>query len=104
MSESKLINRLIRLTSGEEILCGIGDQNESTTTVFNPVLLIPEPGATGRIGFMPYLGYSELKDGLVIKEEHIMFIVEPEEAMAQRYTDMIDGTIEIIQAQPELML
>ena len=53
---------------------------------------------------MPYLGYSELKDGLVIKEEHIMFIVEPEEAMAKRYSDMIDGTIEIMQAQPELML
>jgi len=100
----KLLNRLIRLTSGEEILCGIGEMNEKTTTVFNPVLLIPEPGQTGRIGFMPYLGYSELKDGLTIKEEHIMFIVEPEEAMAKRYSDMIDGTIEIMQAQPELML
>jgi|TARA_B110000908_G_C9879089_1_gene281809 hypothetical protein len=100
----KLINRLIRLTSGEEILCGIGTQDEKTTTVFNPVLLIPEPGATGRIGFMPYLGYSDLKDGLIIKEEHVMFIVEPEEAMAKRYAGMIDGTIEIMQAQPELVM
>ena len=53
---------------------------------------------------MPYLGYSDLKDGLIIKEEHIMFIVEPEEAMAKRYTGMIDGTIEIMQAQPELVM
>ena len=104
MSESKLINRLIRLTSGEEILCGIGEQTETATTVFNPVLLIPEPGSTGRIGFMPYLGYSELKDGLIIKEEHIMFIVEPEEPLMTKYKDMIDGTIEIIQAQPELLI
>ena len=86
--------RLIRLTSGEEILVTILKENELRTTVKNPILLIPEPGAHGKIGFVPYLPYCEI-DKLVIKEEHIMFTLEPEEQLEDNYKSMVDGTIKI---------
>ena len=86
--------RLIRLTSGEEILVDIKDINEKTTTVTNPVILIPDPGEHGRISFMPYLSYCEM-DELIIKEEHIMFICEPEENLQQKYRDMVEGKIKL---------
>jgi hypothetical protein len=88
--------RLIRLTSGEEILVGIKDINEKQTVVTDPVILIPEPGGTGRISFMPYLSYCEM-DELVIKEEHIMFICEPEAGLQTKYEDMIKGKIKLIE-------
>jgi hypothetical protein len=94
--------RLIRLTSGEEILVGIKDINEERTTVTDPVLLIPDPGAAGRISFVPYLSYCEM-DELVIKEDHIMFIVEPEEGLKIKYQDMVDGKIKLqTPAQQEI--
>ena len=86
--------RLIRLTSGEEILVNIKDINEKITTVTDPVILIPDPGEHGRISFMPYLSYCEM-DELIIKEEHIMFICEPEENLQQKYKDMVDGKIKL---------
>jgi hypothetical protein len=34
-------------------------------------------------------------DELDIKEEHIMFIVEPEEGLKMKYQDMVDGKIKL---------
>jgi hypothetical protein len=80
--------RLIRLTTGEEILCEIYEQNSTKTTVKTPVLLIPNEG---KIGFMPYMPYTEIGIfGLEIKEEHIMFNVQPTDEMIDSYNKMTD--------------
>ena len=91
--------KLIRLTSGEEILVEIKSRNETLTVVKDPVLLIPDPGAAGRITFVPYLSYCEM-DELTIKEDHIMFICEPEENLQQKYKDMVKGKIKL-QTPPQ---
>jgi len=94
--------KLIRLTSGEEILVGIKKRDEKTTVVTDPVLLIPDPGSQGRISFVPYLSYCEM-DELVIKEEHIMFICIPEAGLLDKYEDMVDGKIKLaIPPQQEI--
>jgi|TARA_B100000678_G_C18075459_1_gene448481 hypothetical protein len=91
--------KLIRLTSGEEILVSIVKKNKLKTTVKNPILLIPDPGAHGKIGFVPYLPYCEMEE-LVIKEEHIMFVAQPEAQLEDNYKNMVDGTIKI-QTPPQ---
>ena len=80
--------KLIRLTSGEEILCTILQENEVRKFVKDPVLLIPNEG---QIGFVPYLSYCEI-DKLMIKEEHIMFNVRPTDELKEQYKTMLDGT------------
>ena len=80
--------RLIRLTSGEEILVTIVNENAKRKFVKSPILLIPDPGAHGKIGFVPYLPYCEI-DELMIKEEHIMFVVEPAVVLVERVTPFI---------------
>ena len=95
--------KLIRLTSGEEILVEIKSRNETLTVVKDPVLLIPDPGAAGRITFVPYLSYCEM-DELTIKEEHIMFIVEPEEGLKIKYEDMVDGKIKLVKPPQQEIL
>ena len=78
--------RLIRLTSGEEILATIYSKNKNYTTVIKPVLLIPNKD---KIGFMPYLSYSDIDiNGLEIKEEHIMFNVRPTDELEGNYIRM----------------
>ncbi len=78
--------RLIRLISGEEILVKILKENDISTTVENPILLIPNKDA---IGFMPYLSYSDIDiNGLEIKEEHIMFNVRPTGELESNYIRM----------------
>ena len=79
--------RLIRLTSGEEILVSVLKENELRTTVKNPILLIPD---RDKIGFVPYMSYAEIEE-LIIKEEHIMFNVKPSDELIEQYKNMIDG-------------
>ena len=79
--------RLLRLTSGEEILVTMLTEKEHRTTVKNPVLLIPNKT---QIGFMPYLSYCEI-DELMIKEEHIMFNLVPTNELKENYKRMVHG-------------
>jgi len=80
--------KLVRLTSGEEILVNVVNESGLTLTVTDPVLLIPD---AGKIGFMPYMSYCEIDD-MVIKKEYIMFNLEPTKDLAKQYTDMVQGT------------
>jgi len=79
--------RLLRLTTGEEILGKVDenyDANEDTKVV-NPVMIVPM--AEGKLTFMPYIGYADL-DHVMVKEKHIMFIVNPGPNMEDSYNQM----------------
>ena len=79
--------KLIRLTSGEEILVNVIHDMPMSITVTDPVLLIPDKG---KIGFMPYMSYCEI-DSLIIKRDHIMFNLEPTEDLKGQYKKMVQG-------------
>ena len=79
--------KLVRLTSGEEILVNVIHDMPMSITVTDPVLLIPDKG---KIGFMPYMSYCEI-DNMVIKKDHIMFNLEPTEDLKGQYKKMVQG-------------
>ena len=79
--------RLLRLTSGEEILVTMLNENELRTTVKDPVLLIPD---RDKIGFMPYMSYCEIET-MEIKEDHIMFNLIPTDELKENYKRMVHG-------------
>jgi hypothetical protein len=81
-----MIIKLVRLTTGEEILCKIKEDTPTQITVTDPVQLIPN--GDGKIGFMPYMSYCDIKK-LPIKVEHIMFIVQPEPGLIEKYNGMV---------------
>ena len=83
--------RLIRLTSGEEILATMLKETEPRTFVKNPILLIPD---RDKIGFVPYMSYAEIEE-LIIKEEHIMFNVQPTDELIEQYKNMVHGTTKV---------
>ena len=78
--------RLVRLTTGEEILCEVHENTEYRMTVKDPVLLIPNGE---KIGFMPYMPYTEIGIfGLEIKQDHVMFNLQPTEEMIDSFNKM----------------
>ena len=82
--------RLIRLTSGEEILVKILKENDISTTVENPILLIPNKDA---IGFMPYMSYCDIDNGLGIRNEDIMFNLKPTDELIKNYNKMTSNVV-----------
>ncbi len=92
--------KLIRLTSGEEILVCVVNESGLTLTVTDPVLLIPNKD---QIGFIPYMSYCEL-DTMTIKKDHIMFNLMPTDDLKAQYKQMLQGTNRIqLNETPEIL-
>ena len=86
--------KIVRLTTGEEILCKmdpsftLGDNRSIRITT--PVLMLPT--ADGKLTFMPYMPYADIKD-LIVKERNIMFVVDPSGELEARYRNMIGDVV-----------
>ena len=82
--------KLIRLVSGEEVLGDITPERDGYTVKEAYVLI---PGGEGKIAFMPFQPYCKVaENGIHIKEEHVLFITEPVDDLA----DQIRGQSSVI--------
>ena len=72
--------KVVRLVSGEEL---IGEWNEETKTITNPVIMIPV--AKDQLGFQPWIPYSE-EEAMTFKEQHIVVVVTPDTKLQNEYS------------------
>jgi len=82
--------KLVRLTSGEEIIGNITEDSAGNITIVDGHQLIP--AGEGKIGFMAFMAYSKnAESGVHIKERDVMFIVDPVDAMVDQVQNMLDA-------------
>ena len=72
--------KVIRLVSGEEL---IGDWNEETNIITNPVIMVPVSKA--QLGFSPWIPYVEEEEDVQLKEQHIMTVLIPDKKLQNEY-------------------
>ena len=75
--------RIVRLSSGEEILCKC-ETNESSTTIKNPAILMPMGG--GQLGMMEWMPYADYKE-LELDNKFIMFTIKPQTELMNQYNE-----------------
>jgi len=83
--------KLVRLVSGEELLCNLVETKESSIMVENILIMIPT--GEGKIGVADYMPYTEINKGVEIKDLHIIFMVDAIDQMAQAHKDKFGGLI-----------
>ena len=71
--------KIIRLISSEEL---IGDWNEETKTITNPVVMIPV--GKDQLGFQPWVPYAEDEE-IILKEQHIVVVLTPDNKLQNEY-------------------
>ena len=71
--------KIIRLVSSEEL---IGDWNEETKTIINPVVMVPI--AKAQLAFQPWIPYSE-EEEMTFKEQHIVVVLTPDNKLQNEY-------------------
>ena len=81
--------KLLRLTSGEEIIAEISHELNNTIMVYDAILMIP--AGEGKIGFMPWMPYTRAKDGLVLRKEDVMFIIDPIDSLIDQFKSARSG-------------
>ena len=82
------IMKLVRLSSGEEII-GKVRESENSIVIENGYSLIP--AGEGKIGFMPFMAYTKAKDGILIDRKFVVFIVEPVDELVDQVRQMDTG-------------
>ena len=80
--------KLVRLSSGEEIIGKVGE-SENSIVIENGYSLIP--AGEGKIGFMPFMAYTKAKDGILIDRKFVVFIVEPIDELVNQVRQMDTG-------------
>ena len=71
--------KAVRLVSGEEL---IGDWNEETKIITNPVIMLPV--GKDQLGFSPWIPYVEEKE-VPLKEQHIVTVLTPDKRLQNEY-------------------
>ena len=81
--------QIVRLISGEELMGEVSEVEggKKIKNVCQVATSYADPtSATARIGLAPFLPYSNIKDGVTIKDNYIGFIVEPVNELVNEYS------------------
>ena len=97
--------KLVRLVSGEEIV-GIVNQNPQGVQINKPAIVIVQPPRTQNdrmgialIGWLPYSNVE--KEGIHIKQEHVLFVVNPEASLVKTYKERFTSQA-LVVPQPDV--
>ena len=82
MSEVKIV----RLTSGEEIIANIID-NGDTITIKDGSVLIPSP--EGKLLLARWLPYAKTDEGVTLEKRHLVFTIDAQKELADHYTNVV---------------
>lgn len=85
--------KMVRLTSGEEIICK-WSKNGDNHLLQEPAILFPV--GQGKLAFakwMPYLTDEVHKNGISIENKFVMFAVDIDSEMTKQYQGMISGLV-----------
>jgi hypothetical protein len=82
--------KIVRLNSGEEILCNL-ETTDTHHTLKDALIIIPQPD--GQIGFMTWLAYANIDNGVNISNDFIAFTVDPDEQLKKEFTTHISGIV-----------
>ena len=76
--------KIVRLTSGEEIICSYSEEGD-VCELRKPAIIIPT--GQGQLGLMPWLAYADLADkSIKIDKKFIVFTVEPQNELLNEYS------------------
>jgi len=84
--------KMVRLNSGEEILCKVNPLPDDCVEITDPLILIPTQQKS--LALAPWLPYTNAKEeGVVISTDRIMFTVSPHPELAKEYLSAISGLV-----------
>ena len=83
--------KLLRITTGEEVIAELLSETEETITVQNGLVVLP---TNNGLGFAPWASViSKDKPEITISKKHIVYIVETQEEVSEKYNEMFGSKL-----------
>jgi hypothetical protein len=86
MSEIKIV----RLATGEELICELSGGPDYFTLKDVAILI---PTQENSLGLAPFMAYSEAPKGMTIASNFVMFSVDPVDGLKKQYQQMFSKVI-----------
>ena len=91
--------KLLRLTTGEDIVAELVYADASITTIKKPFVLIPmaqNPGSSAetKLYFSPYIPFADNEE-MHIKEENIITVNDPKKEISDNYLNYIGAIVPV---------
>ena len=91
--------KLLRLTTGEDVVAELVYADPSITTIKKPFVLIPmsknqSSGEETRLFFSPFIPFAENEE-MIIKEENIITVNEPKSEIRDNYLQYIGAIVPV---------
>ena len=91
--------KLLRLTTGEDVVAELVYADPSRTTIKKPFVLIPmaqnqSSGEETRLFFSPFIPFAENEE-MIIKEENIITVNEPKSEIRDNYLQYIGAIVPV---------
>jgi hypothetical protein len=79
--------KLIRMSSGEDVVAELLEQKENAIVVQNAIVAIP--AGNSQLGFAPWAPIlNRTKKELEVNSKFIVFIAEPDDSVVEQYEQM----------------
>lgn len=79
--------KVVRMWSGEDVVCDIVAEDDDFLTICNPIVAVP--AGQGQLGFAPWAPLLKGKDvELKIQKNYVVYVSEAQESIEEQYTDM----------------
>ena len=83
--------KLIRITSGEEIVAEVVSQDDTTITVKNPLVVIPQ---AQNVGFAPWATVIDKDNPEVpVSRMHVIYMVDIDSAVKKKYNEIFGSKL-----------
>ncbi len=83
--------QIVRLNSGEELLCNAETLPNGKLRITDVAILIPT--RENSIGLMPFMPYSTASESVDIRADFIAFITEPVQGLLEQHQQMFSRII-----------
>lgn len=85
--------KIVRISTGEELLCTVDSSKAYEDTLMLSDIAILIPTEANSLGLAPFMAYSNAPNGMEIKRDFVMFIVDPVENLKKQYQNMFSKII-----------
>ena len=84
--------KIVRLKTGEEILCEYSvSEHRKMVHIKNGLMIVPTETA---IGFVPFMVYAELLDNtFTVKSSHVLWVVDPVAELIEKHQDTFSAIV-----------
>jgi len=84
--------KLIRLSSGEDVVATILERKDQTTTIKDAIVAIPT--GQGQLGFAPWSPIiSKEEPSITVSDNFIVYIAEADSSVLEQYNTMFGNVI-----------